>query len=170
MGLVWAGNPRADQAASNAIDQRRSLDAAAFLPLLHTPGVRFVSLQLGETTRPRIEALPASVRPLDPMGEVRDFADTAAIVAALDLVITVDTSMAHLAGALGKPVWVLSRYAACWRWFEDRDDSPWYPRTRVFRQTRRDAWDDALANVEAALRALAASTSTSTSASKPAKR
>lgn len=159
VGLVWAGNPRADQAASYAIDQRRSLDAPAFLPLLHTPGVRFVSLQLGETTRPQIAALPAELRPFDPMGEVRDFADTAAIVANLDLVITVDTSMAHLAGALGTPVWVLSRYAACWRWFKDREDSPWYPHTRVFRQTRRDAWDDTLANVEQALRALAASAS-----------
>ncbi|MBN3856126.1 tetratricopeptide repeat protein [Paraburkholderia sp. Ac-20340] len=151
VGLVWAGNPRADQAGSYAMDQRRSLDAQAFVPLLKTPGVTFVSLQLGETTRPQIAALPAALRPFDPMDDVRDFADTAAIVANLDLVITVDTSTAHLVGALGKPVWVLSRYAACWRWFREREDSPWYPTARVFRQTQPDGWDDALRRVERAL-------------------
>ncbi|WP_322104417.1 tetratricopeptide repeat-containing glycosyltransferase family protein [Paraburkholderia sp. J41] len=156
VGLVWAGNPRADQASAYAIDQRRSLNARSFEPLLGTPGVRFVSLQLGAATRPQLAELPPGLRPFDPMGEVRDFADTAAIVANLDLVITVDTSMAHLAGALGKPVWVLSRYAACWRWFKDREDAPWYPNMRVFRQTRRDDWSEALARVEAALGVLAA--------------
>lgn len=155
VGLVWAGNPRADQASSNAIDQRRSLDAQSFVPLLNTPGVTFVSLQLGDSTRPQIANLPAEIRPFDPMNDVRDFADTAAIVANLDLVITVDTSMAHLAGALGRPVWVLSRYAACWRWFKDREDSPWYPGARVFRQTQPDAWDDVLRRVERALAELA---------------
>lgn len=155
VGLVWAGNPRADQASSNAIDQRRSLDAQSFVPLLGTPGVTFVSLQMGDSTRPQIADLPAVLRPFDPMGAVRDFADTAAIVANLDLVITVDTSMAHLAGALGRQVWVLSRYGACWRWFKDREDSPWYPATRVFRQTTPDAWDDVLRRVEQALAELA---------------
>ncbi|WP_322043164.1 tetratricopeptide repeat-containing glycosyltransferase family protein [Paraburkholderia sp. J67] len=157
VGLVWAGNPRADQASSNALDQRRSLDAQSFAPLLGTQGVTFVSLQMGDSTRPQIASLPAALRPFDPMDDVRDFADTAAIVANLDLVITVDTSMAHLAGALGRPVWVLSRYDACWRWFRDREDSPWYPSARVFRQTQPDAWDDVLRRVEHALAALAAS-------------
>lgn len=157
VGLVWAGNPRADQASAYAIDQRRSLDARSFMPLLRTPGVRFVSLQLGATTRPQIAELPDALRPFDPMDEVHDFADTAAVVANLDLVITVDTSMSHLVGALGKPVWVLSRYAACWRWFKDREDSPWYPNARVFRQARRDEWGDVLARVEAALRELSSS-------------
>ncbi|MBB3261255.1 Flp pilus assembly protein TadD [Paraburkholderia bannensis] len=156
VGLVWAGNPRADQASSNAMDQRRSLDAQAFVPLLNMPGVTFISLQLGDSTRPQIAKLPAAIQPFDPMDEVRDFADTAAIVANLDLVITVDTSMAHLTGALGKPVWVLSRYAACWRWFKDREDSPWYPGARVFRQTQADAWDDVLRRVERSLAELAA--------------
>jgi tetratricopeptide (TPR) repeat protein len=155
VGLVWAGNPRADQASSNAIDQRRSLDAQSFVPLLGTPGVTFVSLQLGDSTRPQIARLPAALRPFDPMGDVRDFADTAAIVENLDLVITVDTSTAHLVGALGKPVWVLSRYAACWRWFKGREDSPWYPGARVFRQTQPDAWDDVLQRVRQALVELA---------------
>ncbi|WP_322032233.1 tetratricopeptide repeat protein [Paraburkholderia sp. J76] len=155
VGLVWAGNPSEDKAGSHAIDQRRSLDARAFVPLLRTPGVTFVSLQLGATTRPQIAGLPAALRPFDPMDEVRDFADTAAIVANLDLVITVDTSMAHLAGALGKPVWVLSRYGACWRWLGDGDDSPWYPTARLFRQGANGAWDDVLRRVEEALAARA---------------
>jgi hypothetical protein len=155
VGLVWAGNPRADQASSNALDQRRSLNARSFVPLLGTPGVTFVSLQMGDSTRPQIADLPPALRPVDPMDDVRDFADTAAIVANLDLVITVDTSMAHLVGALGKPVWVLSRYDACWRWFRDREDSPWYPGARIFRQTQPNAWDDVLRRVEQALAELA---------------
>ncbi|WP_321960734.1 tetratricopeptide repeat protein [Paraburkholderia sp. J7] len=155
VGLVWAGNPREDEASSNAIDQRRSLDARAFMPLLGTPGVTFVSLQLGATTRPQLAGIPADLRPFDPMDDVRDFADTAAIVANLDLVITVDTSIAHLAGALGKPVWVLSRYAACWRWLGDREDSPWYPTARLFRQGENGAWGAVLRRVEKALAALA---------------
>lgn len=155
VGLVWAGNPRADQASSNALDQRRSLNARSFVPLLGTPGVTFVSLQMGDSTRPQIADLPPALRPVDLMDDVRDFADTAAIVANLDLVITVDTSMAHLVGALGKPVWVLSRYDACWRWFRDREDSPWYPGARIFRQTQPNAWDDVLRRVEQALAELA---------------
>lgn len=155
VGLVWAGNAGEDTASANAIDQRRSLDASAFIPLLRTPGVTFVSLQLGATTRPQLAVIPAGLRPFDPMDDVRDFADTAAIVANLDLVITVDTSMAHLAGALGKPVWVLSRYAACWRWLGDRVDSPWYPTARLFRQSENGAWGEVLQRVEEALAALA---------------
>ncbi len=151
---MWAGNPADDNAGSNAIDQRRSLDARAFIPLLRTPGLTFVSLQLGATTRPQLARIPAGLRPYDPMDDVRDFADTAAIVANLDLVITVDTSMAHLVGALGKPAWVLSRYAA-WRWLGDREDSPWYPTARLFRQSENGAWGDVLQRVEQALAALA---------------
>ncbi|MBB2980133.1 ADP-heptose:LPS heptosyltransferase [Paraburkholderia tropica] len=114
-----------------------------------------MSLQKGEATQPQIHALPAELRPLDPMDAAQDFADTAAIVDALDLVITVDTSMAHLAGALGKPVWILSRYDACWRWLRERDDSPWYPRARLFQQRAPGDWDEVIARVARALDALA---------------
>ena len=76
----------------------------------------------------------------DPMAGVSDFADTAALVANLDLVIAVDTSVAHLAAGLGRPVWLLSRYDGCWRWLHDRDDSPWYPRMRIYRQQRPHDW------------------------------
>jgi ADP-heptose:LPS heptosyltransferase len=85
------------------------------------------------------------------MDEVRDFADTAAIVANLDLVISVDTSVVHLAGAMGKPVFLLDRYDHCWRWLSGRDDSPWYPGLRIFRQGRPGEWAPVIARVAAAL-------------------
>jgi ADP-heptose:LPS heptosyltransferase len=92
----------------------------------------------------------------DPMAEMEDFADTAALVARLDLVIAVDTAVAHLAGALGRPVWLLSRHDACWRWLANRRDSPWYPGLRLYRQLRPGDWDSVMAEILADLRALAA--------------
>jgi ADP-heptose:LPS heptosyltransferase len=88
---------------------------------------------------------------VDPMAAVTDFADTAALIQALDLVIAVDTSVPHLAGALGTPVWLLSRFDACWRWLCDRNDSPWYPTLRLFRQPHAGAWAPVLVEVAAAL-------------------
>jgi len=161
VGLVWAGDPRPHMPDANAVDQRRSMSARSFLPFLRVPGVTFVSLQMGASTRPQINDLPLEYRPFDPMDEVRDFADTAAIVENLDLVITVDTSMAHLVGALNKPVWILSRYDACWRWFRDRDDSPWYPSARLFRQPAPGDWDSVVASVQQALTSAAAARSAS---------
>ncbi|MFP3556549.1 tetratricopeptide repeat protein [Paraburkholderia sp. SIMBA_049] len=152
VGLVWAGNPRPDMPGANAVDRRRSLDARAFLPLLEVPGLKFVSLQLGDATRPQLDSIPHEIRPLDLMGDVRDFADTAAIIECLDLVISVDTSTAHVAGALNKPVWILSRYDACWRWLRERDDSPWYPSVRLFRQTTPGDWGDVIERVAIALK------------------
>ncbi|RQH08023.1 tetratricopeptide repeat protein [Paraburkholderia dinghuensis] len=154
VGLVWAGNPRLHTPASNAVDQRRSMSSRMFVPILQTPGVTFVSLQKGETAQRQIHELPRDVRPLDLMDDVQDFADTAAIVECLDLVITVDTSIAHLAGALNKPVWILSRYDSCWRWLCDRDDSPWYPRARLFRQIEPGNWDEVVGRVANALACL----------------
>jgi tetratricopeptide (TPR) repeat protein len=152
VGLVWAGEARLGTPAENAADRRRSLHVQAFLPLLEVPNVTFVSLQMGETTRPQLDSIPHDIRPLDPMGEVADFADTAAIIECLDLVIAVDTSTAHLAGALNKPVWILSRFDACWRWLRDRDDSPWYPSARLFRQQKAGDWDGVIERVAQALR------------------
>ena len=91
---------------------------------------------------------------IDPMADVVDFADTAALVANLDLVISVDTSVAHLAGALGRPVWLLSRYDACWRWLDRREDSPWYPGMRIYQQERPLDWSGAVERVRADLAAL----------------
>ncbi|QVN21308.1 glycosyltransferase family 9 protein [Burkholderia pyrrocinia] len=88
------------------------------------------------------------------MSDVVDFADTAAIIENLDPVVTVDTSVAHLAGALGKPVWILSRFDRCWRWLSNRDDSPWYPTARLFRQRSPGDWEQVIAEVAIALQAL----------------
>jgi hypothetical protein len=95
--------------------------------------------------------LPPGIALHDWMHELDDFADTAALVQALDLVVTVDTSIVHLAGALAKPVWLLNRFDTCWRWLLDRTDSAWYPTIRQFRQPRPGDWDTVLAAVRAAL-------------------
>jgi ADP-heptose:LPS heptosyltransferase len=94
---------------------------------------------------------PPGLRLQDWTAELSDFADTAALLAALDLVITVDTSVAHLAGSLGAPVWILNRFDACWRWLRDRTDSPWYPSARLFRQPAPGDWDPVIRDVAAAL-------------------
>ncbi|HVJ51938.1 MAG TPA: tetratricopeptide repeat protein [Aliidongia sp.] len=143
IGLVWAGSPR------GGLDRRRSMRFDRLAPLFALPA-SFVSLQLGEAGRGW--APPPGTAALDPTGELVDFADTAALVSALDLVITVDTSVAHLAGALGKPVWVLSRFSSCWRWLMGRADSPWYPTMRIFRQRLPGDWAGLIAEVEEALR------------------
>ena len=153
VGLVWAGQARPWLEGFATLDGRRSAGLAAFAPLAAIPGVRFVSLQAGP---PAAEARPAGLDLLDPMGEVADFAETAAIVAGLDLVISVDTAVVHLAGALGKPVFLLDRYDNCWRWLSGRPDSPWYPNLRIFRQERLGDWSGPMDQVATSLRALAA--------------
>lgn len=140
-GLVWAGNP----AHSN--DRRRSLPFAAIAPLVAADPARFVSLQVG----PR-SAEAAAFGIADRSSALPDFAATAALIEALDLVIAVDTSTAHLAGALGKPVWLMLPYAPDWRWMTERRDSPWYASARLFRQPRPGDWPAVIAEVAAALR------------------
>ncbi len=156
VGLVWSGDPRKHDMRANTVDGRRSMSFARMAPLLDVPDVTFISLQKGAAAD-ELAAFPASRRPIDFMEEVTDFADTAALVANLDLVITVDTSVAHLAGAIGKPVWILSRFAGCWRWLLDRDDSPWYPTARLFRQKAPGDWEEVIARVAEELRKYAAS-------------
>jgi len=143
IGLVWAGDPRPDDPLANAIDRRRSIPLAQMTPLLAIPETTFVSLQKGGPAT-QISSLPEPLRPRDWTGELKDFADTAALTACLDLIITVDTAMAHLAGALGKPLWIASRFDGCWRWLDGRDDSPWYPTARLFRQPKPAAWQDVI--------------------------
>ena len=138
VGLVWAGSAHADDPGAHLIDQRRSLAFSDFAPLFDLSGVHFISLQMHESLGQASKLTDARV--LDPMSAVTDFADTAAIIANLDLVISVDTSAAHLAGALGQRVWLLSRFDGCWRWLRDREDSPWYPGMRIYRQTRPGDW------------------------------
>lgn len=144
IGLAWAGNP------DHSNDRNRSISPDCFSMLAADGGAAFFSLQKsGGGSRAPPPAPMAGV--CDLMGQVEDFADVAALIAHLDLVISVDTSTAHLAGALGKPVWVLLPYAADWRWQQGRDDSPWYPSMRLFRQRRRGDWDEVLRRVRHAL-------------------
>ncbi len=150
VGLVWAGGIHAGQAMSAMFDARRSVALDRLSPLADVEGVSFVSLQTGAPAAQAAEPPPGMVLH-DFTAELRDFADTAALIDALDLVISVDTAVAHLAGALGKPVWLLNRFLPCWRWLLDRDDSPWYPTLRQFRQPAPGDWDSVTAAVKAAL-------------------
>ena len=141
IGLVWAGNP------APTADHRRSLSPHLLAPLCGLPGVQVFSLQKGGTDA------AASLPLMDFMEEMDDFADTAALVANLDLVISVDTAVAHLALALGKPVWLLAQFDPCWRWLTGRRDSPWYPALRLYRQPCPGAWDLVLPELARDLRA-----------------
>jgi tetratricopeptide (TPR) repeat protein len=147
IGLAWAGNPDA-----TAIDARRSMSLNHFAPLAGMTGMQFFSLQKGE---PAAQALhpPEGLSLFDPTSDLAGFEDTAALIANLDLVVSVDTAVAHLAGAVGKPVWILSRFDGCWRWRDGREDSPWYPTARLFHQKTPGAWDEVVARVCDALRA-----------------
>jgi tetratricopeptide (TPR) repeat protein len=149
VGLVWAGDPRHTEPSLNRVDRRRSTSLDVLSPLLGIDGVRFVSFQFG-TAR---DQLAAGKWPIaEAMNGVTDFADTAVRLASVDLLISVDTAMVHLAGGLGMPVWMLSRFDCCWRWLECRADTPWYPSMRIFRQPSPGDWSSVVTEVGAALR------------------
>jgi tetratricopeptide (TPR) repeat protein len=153
-GLVWAGQARPSLPGFGTLDRRRSAGLVVLAPLFDVPWVRFVSLQAGPAAR---QTRPAGAVLADPMGEVGDFFDTAAIIAGLDVVVSVDTSVVHLAGLVGKPVFLLDRYDGCWRWLSGRSDSTWYPRLTIFRQEQPDDWSAPVAKVAAALTAMTSS-------------
>ena len=140
IGIVWSGKPTHNN------DHNRSIALARLAPLLSMPGFKFISLQseIRDADLPLLAKLPALLRLEE---EIADFADTAAVIAELDLVIAVDTAVAHLAGSLGKPVWILLPYVLDWRWMLDREDSPWYPSARLFRQTVIGDWDSVIARL-----------------------
>ncbi|HXD44713.1 MAG TPA: tetratricopeptide repeat protein [Pseudolabrys sp.] len=148
VGLVWAGKP------SHKNDHNRSILAIRLAPLMAVPGVSFVSLQ--REYRDADLAALANMPILRLDDALGDFADTAAAIAALDLVIAVDTAVAHLAGSLGKPLWVLLSHIQDWRWLIGRADNPWYPTARLFRQGPEGDWDPVIARVAEALAGLAA--------------
>lgn len=152
VGLVWAGQARPALPGFGTLDRRRSAGIAAFQPIFDVEGVSFVSLQAGPAAR---QPRPRGLEIFDPMPDVDNFADTAAIIAALDVVISVDTSVAHLAGLVGKPVFLLDRYDGCWRWLSGRLDSPWYPAMTIFRQEQPNDWSVPMAEAAASLRAVA---------------
>ena len=148
VGLVWAGNP------AHVNDTRRSIDVGSLTALLAVRGASFVSLQIGQRAAELRKLAGEKAAVEDLSSELEDFADTAAAINALDLVIAVDTSMAHLAGALGKPVWLLLPGVTDWRWLFSREDSPWYPSMRLFRQKNGEAWPIVIGRVVEELRAV----------------
>lgn len=141
IGVIWRGNPK---------PANRSADISHFFPLLDDQHNYFVSLQ-----KDMLESEAAILGKYGNMlmldKEITSFDDTASVIAALDLVITIDTAAAHLAGALGKPVWVLLKYGADWRWLRDREDSPWYSTARLFRQTTLGDWSEVMHRIQVAL-------------------
>jgi tetratricopeptide (TPR) repeat protein len=159
VGLVWSGGFRPNQPELRSVNERRNIPLRSLAALRHCD-IEFYSLQKGQPAQGELAALlqegwdGPSLN--DHTHELRDFEDTAALIEQLDLVISVDTSSAHLAGALGKPVWILNRFDTCWRWLTDRTDSPWYPTLRLYRQERRGDWDGVVQKMRQDLEAFAA--------------
>ncbi|MBE9177197.1 glycosyltransferase family protein [Oculatella sp. LEGE 06141] len=147
VGLVWAGNPERQS------DGDRSCPLRYVQPILDISGVAVYSLQKGEAAA-ELKHLGIESKLLDLSSQLHDFADTAAIITQLDLVITVDTAVAHLAGALGHPVWVLLSHLPDWRWLLERNDSPWYPGMRLFRQPSPGDWQGVFEQVKEALQSV----------------
>lgn len=147
IGVVWSGSPN----PYNRNDHRRSVPLELFRELFH-PDAQWVSLQ--KELRSADAPLFAQSGVVDMRQQLADFSDTAALIELMDLVISIDTSVAHLAAAMGKPLWILLPHQADWRWFLERTDSPWYPTARLFRQTSAGEWTDVLARVSAELQVL----------------
>ncbi|HET6419137.1 MAG TPA: tetratricopeptide repeat protein, partial [Geobacteraceae bacterium] len=141
-GIVWAGRKKPDPNRTCPLEQ--------FIPLAQVPGVKFYSLQIGEKGEGD-DAVAERLGLADLTSAINDFRDTAAFIAQLDLVISIDTSVAHLAGAMGRETWTLLPHAADWRWMLDRDDSPWYPNMRLFRQERPGDWQGVMVRIGTAL-------------------
>ena len=143
IGLAWAGNP------GHAKDMYRSIRPELLTPLAQVPNVRWISLQKSAAGN-----APPELNMIDWTAELNDLADTAALIANLDLVLTVDTSVAHLAGAMGKPVWTMIQYSPDWRWMLNRSDTPWYPTMRLFRQPALRDWGSVIQTVTKQLTAV----------------
>lgn len=140
IGLNWAGNP------NYRADYERSTHLQTFHPLLKLPNIQWISLQKGDPAR-EIQRLPGDLHIHDLSSRDHDLADTAALIVHLDLVITTDTAIAHLAGALGKPLWLLLPWQSDWRWMQHRADTPWYPQARLFRQPSPGNWHELIKRV-----------------------
>lgn len=154
IGLVWAAAPHASRAVQRPLAERKSIPLQKFAAL-NSCMAAFFSLQKGEPAVSQLRELEAArwngPAIADHTAELHDFEDTAALIDQLDLVISVDTSVAHLAGALGKPVWLLNRFDTDWRWMIGRDDSPWYPTMKIFRQPAEGDWEAVIARVHGEL-------------------
>jgi hypothetical protein len=134
IGLIWSGSP------GFAYNYRRSTKLETLAPLAQLPGINFISLQKGPASA-QAKTPPPGMRLIDWTSELNDFADTAALISQLDLIITTDTGAAHLSGLVGKPTWILLMFAPDFRWLRQREDSPWYPSVRLFRQPVARDWD-----------------------------
>ncbi len=154
VGLVWGGAPRPDHLPANAVDRRRSMALSQLAPLAALRDVSLVSLQYGPYAR-ALHDPPAGLHLADPMEFVQDMDDTASLMRSLDVVVSVDTSMIHLAGGLGIPAILMDRYDNCWRWFHGRTDSPWYPSVTIVRQKRLGEWADVVERVVPMLQRMA---------------
>ncbi len=148
VGLVWAGNP------THANDRNRSIALGRLAPLLDAEGVRFFGLQAGERSG-EIARLGLGDRIEDLSGELKNFSATASVLERLDLLVSVDTAPAHLAGAMGRPVWTLLPFVPDWRWMQEGEDSPWYPTMRLFRQRRLGDWEETVGRVKKELERMA---------------
>jgi hypothetical protein len=148
VGIAWAGNPQ------HVKDRTRSIALQQWAPIASVKDVAFYSLQKGQAS-PRIA--PPGMELIDFTSELSDFADTAALVENMDLLVTVDTAVAHLAAAMGKPVWLMIAFSPDWRWMLGREESPWYSTIRLFRQASFGDWSAVVERVAGELRSLAAS-------------
>jgi len=157
VGVVWNGGFRADHPELWELNKRRNIELEQISKLKDVPGVDFYSLQKGDPAESELIAKKDELWPNinNCVQWLDDFSDTAALIENLDLIISVDTSTAHLAGALGKPVWILNRYDSCWRWLRGRSDSPWYPTAKIYQQPKPGNWDSVLEQVKIDLSALA---------------
>lgn len=157
VGLVWNGGFRKDSPGLWAVNMRRNIELEQMAKLKDISGIDFYSLQKGEPAESELRIRKGEVWPniINCAQWLDDFSDTAALIENLDLIISVDTSTAHLAGALGKPVWILNRYDSCWRWLRGRSDSPWYPSVKIYQQPKPGDWNEVIERVKLDLNTLA---------------
>jgi hypothetical protein len=149
VGLGWQGNPRFKR------DALRSIPLREMAPLGKVDGVHWIALQQGPALKQARDNPPFSIETLEAPEMLRSFLDTAALIKQLDLVITSDTALAHLAGAIGTPVWIALPHVPDWRWLFSGSDCPWYPSARLFRQRQRNDWKFVFENIATELAALA---------------
>jgi len=155
VGLVWSGAPRPEKLNYRGLNSRRDIPLKLLDPMLKED-VQFFSLQVGTHAKSQLNNLESSLKEsiIDWTNDLKDFADTAALINNLDVVVCVDTSTAHLTAALGKPVLLLNRKDTCWRWLESGDCSPWYPNIKILRQPELLQWDTVIQLASAELRKL----------------
>jgi tetratricopeptide (TPR) repeat protein len=158
VGVIWNGGFRADSPELWAINKRRNIELDVICRLKNVKGVDFYSLQKGDPAESELRTRKEELWPdlINYADLLNDFSDTAALMECLDLIISVDTSSAHLAGALGRPVWILNRYDSCWRWLRGRSDSPWYPTAKIYQQNTPGDWIGVIEDVKVDLASLAA--------------